>query len=254
MSLDLFYFSGGPREKVLLRLLSDGHRIRHVIVNDPARWPNVMPTIEIARAERLPVTIVGMKSDLLKIADLVSGGICLSAGFAYLFPKEFLSRVRACINVHGSLLPKYAGARTLSWCIADGEMESGVTVHLVDEGMDTGPILLQRSFPLSRFETTRSLGRKTGEIEPDVVSEALGRFELKGSAAAESQGSESIPARANRVPGHSEIDPNKSLLELFNQIRASDPDRYPAHFYLDGQKVCVRLWRPDKPPDESDLV
>jgi hypothetical protein len=44
------------------------------------------------------------------------------------------------------------------------------------------------------------------------------------------------------------------LRELYNKIRAADPDRYPAHFYLDGEKVCVKLWRPEKPPREEDMI
>jgi methionyl-tRNA formyltransferase len=253
MSLDLFYFSGGPREKVLSRILADGHRVRGVFVNDPERWPKVIATIEMARAACLPVTVVTSKSELMAISEIVADGICFSAGFAYLFPKGFLNRVRVCINVHGSLLPKYAGARTLSWCIEDGELESGVTVHLVDEGIDTGPILLQQSFSLSPFETTRSLARKTGDLEPETVSEALRLYESNGAAAFKKQQS-SLPVRPNRVPEHSMLDPKQSLADLFNKIRAADPEHYPAHFYVGGQKVCVRLWRPEKPSDESDLV
>ncbi len=253
MSLDLFYFSGGPREKVLKAILSDGHRVRHVFVNDPERWPKVIPTMQTARAEGLPVTIVKRKSDLEAISEIIAGGVCFSAGFMYLFSQEFLDQVRICLNVHGSLLPKYAGARTLSWCIEDGERLSGVTVHQVDQGIDTGPILLQQTFALSRFETTRSLARKTSELEPRIVVEALRLFELKGTDALTRQ-AKCLPLRPNRIPEHSRIDPRLPLLDQFDKIRAADPDNYPAHFFFDGEKVCIRLWRPDKPADEADLI
>ena len=55
-----------------------------------------------------------------------------------------------------------------------------------------------------------------------------------------------------RVPKDSEIDPTKPLIELVNAIRACDPDEYPAFFYVEGQKVCIRLWRPDRPPEDGE--
>lgn len=254
MGLDLFYFSGGPRERVLKAVLAAGHRIQHVFTNDPDRWPKVRPTIELARQAGIPVSIIRKKADVDVMTGMVAGQICLSAGFAYLFSKEFIAKTRICLNVHGSLLPKYAGARTLSWALVDGETQSGVTVHRVDEGMDTGPILLQRAFPLSAFETTRSLGRKTGAFEPDVVVDALALYEDKGETAFADQPGSPPPLRPNRIPAHSEIDSSRPLRELFNDIRAADPDSYPAYFYHHGEKVCIRLWRPDKPAEEADLI
>lgn len=254
MGLDLFYFSGGPRERVLEAVLAAGHRIHHVFTNDPDRWPKVRPTIELAKRTDIPVTVIRKKGDVDAMTDMVAGQICLSAGFAYLFSKEFIARAKICLNVHGSLLPKYAGARTLSWALVDGETQSGVTVHRVDEGMDTGPILLQRAFPLSPFETTRSLGRKTGAFEPGVVVDALALYEFKGDTTFIDQPGLQPPLRPNRIPAHSEIDSRRPLQELFDDIRAADPDHYPAYFYHHGEKVCIRLWRPDKPVEEADLI
>ncbi len=254
MSLDLYYFSGGPRERVLQAVLEAGHRVRHVFVNCPQRWPKVTRTIEIAQSLGLPVTVVERKSDLDGVVETVADGLCLSAGFAYLFPKLFLDRVSTCINVHGSLLPNYAGARTLSWVIENGEIESGVTVHLVDEGIDTGDILLQRTFPLSSFETTASLARKTGDLEPQVVVDALERFEKSGLEGGRPQLEPPPSILPNRVPEHSRIDPALPLLDLINKIRAANVVHYPAYFYLNGEKVCIQLWRPDKPVDEADLI
>jgi methionyl-tRNA formyltransferase len=252
--LKLVYFTGGPRERVLASVLASGHRVERIYVNDPERWPKVQKSIDIAREFGIDVHVVRKKADLTDLSDEIAGKICLSAGFNYIFSSDLLAKAQVIINVHGSLLPKYAGARTLSWAIVDGERESGVTVHRVDAGIDTGPVLLQRRFDLSPFETTRSLARKTGDLEPSVVVEALRRYEELGDAAFQPQSGEPQPLRPNRIPAHSQIDPRKPLIELLNNIRASDPDNYPAFFYLHGQKVCVRVWRPEKPEDEADLV
>jgi methionyl-tRNA formyltransferase len=248
----LHYLSSGPRERVLARILEDGHDVLGVWTTDPARWPKVASTVDVARK-------AGISHRVLRRADLaappadLAGATCISVGFGLVLPAAFLDHVAICLNVHGTLLPDYRGARTLNWVIANGERESGVTVHVVDEGVDTGPILLQKRFPLSPFETGPSLARKTLAFEPDVVSEALKLFESLGVAAARPQplAGNQVP---DRVPDHSRIDPSRPLAELIDAIRAADPERYPAFFDYAGQKVCIRLWRPEKPAGEDDLI
>ena len=250
--MELYYFSSGPRERVLEALLAAGHKVVGVFVTDPARWPQVVRTIEVAERHGLGVRIVHRR-DLEGLGNELRGSTCLSAGFAYLFPETFIAATKVCLNVHGTLLPKYAGARTLNWVIEKGERESGVTVHVIDAGVDTGPIVLQRAFPVSPFDTARSLYRKTLAFEPAVVVEALALFE-SGRAVIRPQDLRGVVRYPDRTPEHSRLDPTRPLLELFDKIRAADPDRYPAHFYVGGERVCVRLWRPEKPADESDLV
>jgi methionyl-tRNA formyltransferase len=253
MALELVYFSGGARERVLKAILDAGHRVTSIFINDPNRWPKIRPTIELARIYSIPLHVVKSKAEISTILPAITGKNCLSAGFNYLFPRDVLANVRVFLNVHGSLLPKYPGARTLAWAIANGETESGVTVHLVDEGMDTGPILLQRAFALSPFDTTRSLSRKTSLFEPQVVIDALARYEELGADAFSVQKGTTL-ALPDRVPEHSRLDANLPIGALFNDIRAADPDNYPAYFFVDGEKVCVRLWRPEKPANEEDLI
>ncbi len=250
--MNLTYLSSGERRRVLEAILSRGHVVEQVIVTDPAKWPRVAETVRFAQQNGIPVRIVS-KRDLPQMKQDVQGRICLSAGFAYILPPSLIKAARVFLNVHGTLLPKYRGARTLNWVIACGEMKSGVTVHVIDEGVDTGPILLQREFAVSPFETGRSLRRKTLEFEPQVVLEALDLYEAQGLSGVRAQEPYDV-VHPNRVPAHSRIDPTKPLIELYNQIRAADPDHYPAFFEIEGQKVCIRLWRPNKPPEEADLV
>lgn len=250
--MKLLYFSSGPRERVLEALLQAGHQIETVFATDPDRWPKVAPTIQLARHAAIPVRIVH-RANLSDLVPDVEGKLCLSVGFAFILPKSVIDAASIFLNVHGSLLPKYGGARTLNWVIAYGETKSGVTVHKIDEGMDTGPILCQRDFPVSIFDTGPSLARKTYEFEPSVVLDALAFLE-GGKASFRRQ--EDVPSaqHPNRIPEHSEIDPALPLIELYDQIRAADPERYPAYFFVDGQKVCIRMWRSDKPADEFDLL
>ena len=247
------YLSSGPRASVLKRLLSEGFDIAGVYVTDPERWPKIAPTVRLAKEAGLPVRVL-RRADLSAPPEELLGAHCLSVGFGFILPKAFLQHVRICLNVHGTLLPKYPGARSLNWLLANGEQENGVTVHIVDGGVDTGPIILQRAFGLSPFETAASLIRKTLAFEPDVVVDALRRYQQEGPSCAIPQPPHESTRLPDRVPAHSQIDPERSLASLFNEIRAADPNRFPAHFYVDGEKVCVRLWRPDKPADECDLI
>lgn len=236
---------------MLKALVASGHEIASLTVTNPNLWPKVVPSMDVAKEHSIPIRVI-RKSELSSLGKSLSGETVLSVGFGYIFPKAFLASVGRCFNVHGTLLPKYRGARTLNWVVEHGEMESGVTVHIVDDGVDTGPILLQKAFALSPFDTGASLFRKTLEFEPEVVVEALAELE-SGSfrLVAQTPDHSSLP---NRVPSDSELDVSLPLNELINKIRASDPDRYPAYFIYAGEKVCVRLWRPDKDDSEADMI
>ena len=77
--------------------------------------------------------------------------------FGQLIPEQILRMKKyGCINVHGSLLPKYRGAAPIQWAVIDGEKESGVTTMQMDEGLDTGAMLLKTVVPLEEKETGRS--------------------------------------------------------------------------------------------------
>lgn len=253
MTLNIIYFSGGPRERVLQRLIDDGHSIDLVVFNDPDRWPKVYPTINLARSLGLPTVIVKNKSEIAGISEHIVGKVCLSAGFNYILPGWFIELAQDFLNIHGTLLPKYRGM-SLPWAIELGERESGVSVHFMDEGADTGDLILQKSYPLSPFETYRSLQRKMHEFEPSVVSEALKLYESGGRSVAYPQPQLEGRQLPDRRPTDGEVDPTKSLADLFDKIRSSDPNSFPAYFFHNGEKVCIKLWRPDKPPEDFDLV
>jgi methionyl-tRNA formyltransferase len=82
-----------------------------------------------------------------------------------------------CINIHGAPLPKYRGRLPSFWALLNGESETGVTVHFMNEALDDGPIILQRRVPIVPGETQHSLIRKTKEVGADLLLEALDRLE-----------------------------------------------------------------------------
>lgn len=87
------------------------------------------------------------------------------AAFGRILPPAILNLPpRGCINVHGSLLPKYRGAGPIQWAIINGETETGITTMLMDEGMDTGAILLQERLPINVEDTAGTLSTRLAEL------------------------------------------------------------------------------------------
>ncbi|MCM8537815.1 MAG: hypothetical protein NE334_17870 [Lentisphaeraceae bacterium] len=251
--LSIHYFSSGPRERVLKALINEGYHIKTVWVTPEQKTPKISPTITLAKQNGINLKFIESKAQLNDIEHFIKDEVVLSIGFAYLFSESFINQAKIALNAHGTLLPNYAGARTLNWVIVNGEEYSGVTIHKIDKGMDTGPILLQKKIPLSEFDTGKSLYRKTLEFEPSVILEALSIYS-HGQATFENQDYSNVTTWPNRTPEHSALDPSVTLNELYNQIRACDPVDYPAYFYVKGQKVYLKLWRDDKKNDAPDTL
>ncbi len=99
--------------------------------------------------------------------------VCL-AGFMRLVKKPLLDAFPSRIlNIHPSLLPAFPGIEAWKQALAAGVSETGVTVHLVDSGMDTGPVILQKSVPILPYDTPRSLHERIQLVEHDLYPEAI---------------------------------------------------------------------------------
>ena len=105
--------------------------------------------------------------------------IAVVCSFNYKIPKVMLDIPKdGFVNVHPSLLPKYRGGNPYSAVIMNNENESGVTLHVMDEGFDTGDILLQKKFPLNTNETMGTLFNKTNFMGLEMLIEVLQNYEL----------------------------------------------------------------------------
>lgn len=110
--------------------------------------------------------LAGWKPDLIAVA-----------AFGRILPPAILSLPpRGCINVHGSLLPKYRGAGPIQWAIVNGERETGITTMLMDEGMDTGAMLLQEAIPITPEDTAGTLSPRLAELGGRLLVETITRL------------------------------------------------------------------------------
>lgn len=236
-------FGGGGREACVERMLAEGIDIHAIIV--PKRR-NTRLDHAIEKFRRLACRLLEVDREMLSHAlTPFAGKGLLSIGFPYLISDDLLNLFQPAINLHPTLLPRYRGPTTAAYVLINNERESGSTVHYMTTEMDRGDIVAQSYVSLTSFDTIRSLQNKVYAQEPQLVIEALRKLE-EGEFAREQDESQASEFPKKRTPADSEIDPSFSLKDLFNQIRACDPDDFPAFFYHEGEKVCIRLWRPEK--------
>ncbi len=159
--------------------------------------------------------------------------------FGQILPKEILELTPyGCINVHASLLPKYRGAAPIQWAVIDGETVSGVTTMQMDEGLDTGDMLLKTEIVLEEQETGGSLHDKLSEAGAALLVETLKALE-EGSLTPQKQG-ESPTAYARMLDKElGNIDWKQSAIVIERLIRGLNP--WPSA-YTDWNGKVMKIW------------
>jgi methionyl-tRNA formyltransferase len=165
--------------------------------------------------------------------------VVVVAAFGLILPPEVLQMPpMGCVNVHASLLPRHRGAAPIAWAILAGDDETGITTMQMDEGLDTGPMLLRRVLPLGDNDTTASLTPRLAEMGADLLIETLCGLR-DGTIVPEPQ-----PEGATLAPsfkkGDGLIDWSADAVAVDRQVRALQP--WPGTFtFRDGERLAV--WR-----------
>ncbi|MCA1928191.1 MAG: methionyl-tRNA formyltransferase, partial [Calditerrivibrio sp.] len=180
-------FMGTPEIAVptLDKLLKNGMSVSLVVCqpDKPKGRGNKLqppPVKEYAIANNLEVfqpEKIKNNTDAIEKIKSHSPDFIVVAAYGKILPKELLEIPKyAPVNVHFSLLPKYRGAAPVNWAIINGESETGVTTMKMDEGLDTGDILLVRKEPISPEDTTVTLSERLAEIGGDLLVETLKNY------------------------------------------------------------------------------
>lgn len=128
---------------------------------------------------------------LSKLREL-SPDLIVVCSYGKILPKTVLKIPKyGCWNIHASLLPKYRGASPINWALLNGEKVTGITVFLMEEGLDTGPILLQKEIPISEEDTAIELNHKLSLLAKEVILEAI-TLHKKGALKVFPQGKEGV--------------------------------------------------------------
>lgn len=175
--------------------------------------------------------------------------IMVVIAFGQIIPKEILEMVPyGCVNVHASLLPKYRGAAPIQWSIIDGEAVTGVTTMQMDEGLDTGDMLLKTEVPITAEETGESLHDKLAKAGAALCVETLAKLQ-EGSIVPEKQG-ESPTAYAKMLDKKlGNIDWTKSAVEIERLVRGLNS--WPSAYTYWNKKV-VKIWKASVTDENSN--
>jgi len=158
--------------------------------------------------------------------------------FGQILPKAVLDAPeRGSINVHASLLPRYRGAAPIAWAIMRGERQTGITTFLMDEGMDTGPMLLTASTPIGEEETAGELSERLSKLGADVLVDTLARLDALTPTPQRHEDATLAP-RLKKTDGH--LDWSRSACELTDRIRGCNP--WPAALTATPSGP-LRIWR-----------
>ncbi len=224
-------------------LLAAGHELAGVVTrtDKPAGRGRVLtpPPVKVA-AERAGLPVLQPRrirepESVAAVRKLAAEAIVVAA-YGQILPRELLTFPKhGCINIHASLLPAYRGAAPVNWAIINGDDRTGITIMQMDEGMDTGAILLQESIPIAPDDTAGALAGKLSRLGSRLIVEALDRLARGALPAAPQDGRQaSLAPLLRKEDGR--LDWTLTADELHRRVRGLSP--WPGAFSrLDGKLV-----------------
>jgi len=168
--------------------------------------------------------------------------ICVVA-YGKILPKELLEIPKlGCINVHGSLLPKYRGAAPIQWAVINGDKKTGITTMYMNEGMDTGDMILKEEVSIGDNETTGELWKRLSKIGANLLIKTI--KEIENGTAPRIRQSDDYTLAPMLDKQIANIDwENKDATEIKNLVRGLNPI-IGAYSYLNGKKI--KFWKVEK--------
>jgi methionyl-tRNA formyltransferase len=240
-------YMGTPQFAVppLRALAETGHEIVGVVtrIDKPAGRGKMLasPPIKLA-AQAMGLTVFQPRrvreTGFVEQLRLLVPDIIIVAAYGQILPKDILALPKwGCVNIHASLLPLYRGAAPINWAIIRGEKETGITIMQMDEGMDTGAILIQERIPIEPSDTAGTLSEKLSTLGARLITTALQRLASGEIIPVAQDGS-----RASLAPllkkENGLIDWTFPAVEIHNRVRGLFP--WPgAYSFLDGKMVKI---------------
>ena len=239
-------FAGTPEfaAQALSAIVAAGHEVA-LVLTQPDRpagrgmslQPSAVKKVALEHGIEVfqPLTLKDAEAQA-KIAA-VGAEVMVVAAYGLILPQAVLDLPRfGCINIHGSLLPRWRGAAPIQRALLAGDAETGVCIMQMEAGLDTGPVLLRGAFPIEATDTTASLHDRLAALGASLCVEALGKLPLP----AEAQPAEGVTYAHKIEKAEAAIDWTKSAAELDRHIRAFNP--FPgAQAVFAGQ--TVKLWQ-----------
>ncbi|MGH9583914.1 MAG: methionyl-tRNA formyltransferase, partial [Bryobacteraceae bacterium] len=245
-------FLGTPELAVpsLEALASAGHEIAAVFTQPDrpkGRGNEISKSPVKAAALRLGIPIYQperiRRPESIEILRNLAPEIMVVVGYGHIIPQSIIDLpARGILNVHASLLPQYRGAAPIQWAIANGEMETGVTIMRIDAGLDTGDMLLKSRIVIDPEETAPRLSARLAPLGAGLLLDAIAEI-AAGTARWEKQDQ----ARATYAPilkkEDGAIDWQRTAAEIYNRMRGFSP--WPgAYTQFRGQQLSITAATP----------
>lgn len=240
-------FMGTPEFAVpcLARLIADGYEIAGVFTqpDKPKGRGHKLappPVKELALQHNLPVYQPEKLRDgrALEIFRSLKPDLAVVVAYGRILPKELLEVPPfGCINVHGSLLPKYRGAAPIQWSVLNGDPSGGITTMYMAEGLDSGDMILQEETPIGENETSGELYERLSQMGASLLLETVKRV-LAGNAPRIPQEESQATLAPMLEKSMGQLDFSKPAFAVHKWICGMNP--WPAAFtLLDGMPVKV---------------
>ncbi|HEY9892545.1 MAG TPA: methionyl-tRNA formyltransferase [Candidatus Sericytochromatia bacterium] len=185
------------------------------------------PVKAVALAHQLPVwqpNRVKKHKPTLTHLRLAAADAFVVIAYGQILSQEILDLPKlGCVNVHGSILPKYRGAAPIQWCLYHGEAETGITTMLMDAGMDTGAMLLKAYTPIQLLDNSHDLAQSLTGLGADLLVETLTKLERQEIQPIPQDEREATYAPLIQKADFC-LDWSRSAFELHNQVRGFFPN------------------------------
>ncbi len=250
-------FAGTPEiarsvlESVLER---DEHDVRLVYTQPdrPAGRGRKLKPSEVkvcATERRLPVKQPATAAEL-KPDDLSNIDVMLVVAYGILLKPFILSAPKlGCINIHTSLLPRWRGAAPIQRSIEAGDTETGISIMQMESGLDTGPVIMQKTCPIHQDDTAGSLHDRLADLSKSHIHPLLNHL-ASGEIVATPQ-DERLACYANKITkAEAELDWKQPAIQLERKIRAFNP--FPVAF-ASLNNIQMRIWQAAVKPGKPDF-
>jgi methionyl-tRNA formyltransferase len=202
---------------------------------------NPSPIKQVALAHQLPVwqpKSVKKDSETLEWLRTSNADAFVVVAYGQILSQAILDIPRiGCINVHGSVLPKYRGAAPIQWCLHNGDRETGITTMLMDAGMDTGPMLLKSVTSIGLLENFYELAARLADVGADLLIETLVKLQQQSIQPVPQDNAQATYAPLLKKEDYW-LDWTKPAIALHNQIRGFFPN-CSANFRGDALKITA---------------
>jgi methionyl-tRNA formyltransferase len=253
--LDLI-FMGTPdfAATILASLIKAGHPVGVAYTQPPrpagrGHRSHPSPVQALAESRGIEVRCPASLRDPAALAEFAAtlADAAVVAAYGLILPAAILAAPRlGCLNVHASLLPRWRGAAPIQRAILAGDSETGITIMQMDEGLDTGPIVLQRATPIAPDTTAGELSERLAALGARLILDALDGV-ARATLLARPQPSAGITYAAKVRREEAQLDWQQSAAALDRQVRAFDP--WPGAFFTArGERIRVMQVAVDPQP------